>query len=231
MDNNNQQPQDESPWQPQDNTQWQHPGNTQWQHQGNTQWQAQANTHGQPQVDSQDLPPSYSESVKNSSQTGYGNYPQSYPQNPAAYPTQQGYAATAGCDPSKAAYPTQGYGPGGGYTNYGHQPYYPPPSASNNNQTVIITQNTQDVVTVAVRNYICLAIFAIFMFLPTGIVAFLKANEAQNQYRMGNIDSAHAYNMVARKFIRISLIIGLVLIILLIVLRVMQVKYYSTSYG
>lgn len=177
-------------------------------------------------------PPSYSESAKDSSQAGYGNYPQSFP--PSAYPTQQGHAASAGYDPSKAAYPTQGYYPGGGYTNYGHQPYYPPPppqpASSNNNQTVVVTQNTGNVVVQPIRNYMALSILAILLFLPTGIVAILKANEAQNQYRMGNIDRAHAYNMEARKFIQISVAVGVLLIILSIVIPVVLNLYVFKRY-
>ncbi|CAE1291429.1 EWSR1 [Acanthosepion pharaonis] len=202
MDNSNQQPQVESSGQP------------------------QHNTHGQPQVDSQEHPPSYTESVKNSSQTGYDNYPQSYPQIPATYPTQQGYAATADYDPSKAAYPTQGYQPGGGYTNYGHQPYYPPPPASNNNQAVSVAPDTQNLLDVPGRNYTCSAIFAIFMFMPTGVLALLKANEAQHQYRMGNVERGYAFNMEARKLIRISFGVGVVLIIFSIVFRVLLDNYF-----
>lgn len=50
-----------------------------------------------------------------------------------------------------------------------------------------VTQNTENAVVQPIRNYMALSILAMFLFLPTGIVAVLKANEVSNEISMKKI--------------------------------------------
>lgn len=59
-------------------------------------------------------------------------------------------------------------------------------------------------------NYLAFAIvMTILFFVPTGIVAIVKAAQVDSLYNQGRYEEAEAMSLAARKFSRISLWVGI----------------------
>ncbi len=68
-------------------------------------------------------------------------------------------------------------------------------------------------------NYLAFAIvMTILFFVPTGIVAIVKAAQVDSLYNQGRYEEAEAMSLAARKFSRISLWVGIGIIALYVLL-------------
>ncbi|XP_014790937.1 proline rich transmembrane protein 1B-like [Octopus bimaculoides] len=146
--------------------------------------------------------------------------------NPPGYYENPGFSATTSEQQTQPGYPPQpGYTPGYGYPSL--LPVQQQPQQEQQQTVIQLNQEKQYVP----NNMLTAILVTLFCFLPTGIVAIVYADKANTLVRNGDIACALEANNQAKTFIKVSIIVGIVGIVLyttLVILRITQttVIYY-----
>lgn len=155
---------------------------------------------------------------------GYQYHPPTEPQHPGyhyqppAGPQDPGYKYQT--PPIGAQFPSCQYQPISG--NAGQQP-----------MTVVLTQPGPAPFVVSPvppqQEWMVPAVLACFFcFWPTGIIAILAAVKARSAAANGDVVEAQAQSIRARKFVIVSIVLGIIIYVFIIVIRVI---FYSSYYA